>query len=184
MKNIIAISGSLRKGSFNTALLHALKKEAPADCHMEIVSIEAIPLYNFDVEEASGVPAIVEALKEKIATADGLLISSPEYNHSIPGVLKNALDWLTRPPKEVERVFHHRKVGIVGASPSGFGTVFAQTAWLPILRYLKVQPFFAQPLFVSQANQSFDEKGKVVNDELHTLIKRYMADFYQFIMAS
>ncbi|MDX1433130.1 MAG: NADPH-dependent FMN reductase, partial [Gammaproteobacteria bacterium] len=125
MVNIVAISGSLRRGSYNSALLRAAAALAPADCKVDIETIEGIPLYHADEESKNGVPAPVKALQDRIAAADGLLVATPEYNNSIPGVLKNAIDWLSRPPDQIDRVFRHCPVGIIGASPGGFGTVHA-----------------------------------------------------------
>lgn len=180
MKHIIAISGSLRRDSYNTALLHTAKDLSSNTCRLEIASIASIPLYNYDDEQEHGVPDVVEALKNKIASSDGLLISTPEYNHSIPGVLKNVLDWLTRPPKDIKRVFHGRKVGLIGVSAGPLGTRFSQTAWLPILRYLKVRPYWGEQLFVAKANQSFNEHGNCVDEELRELLTRYMCGFINF----
>src|SRR6266852_3748330 len=96
---ILGIAGSLRQNSFNAALLRAAAAAAPAGCTVDIASIRGIPLYDSDVEAATGVPAVVETLKERVAAADGLLLVTPEYNNSIPGVFKNVIDWLSRPPQ-------------------------------------------------------------------------------------
>src|SRR2546425_3048293 len=117
MSRIVAIAGSLRRGSFNAALLRAAAALAPEDVTLEIATIKGIPLYDGDVESADGIPPIVAALKDSIATADGLLLATPEYNNSMPGVLKNAIDWLSRPPADIPRVFGNRPVAIIGASP-------------------------------------------------------------------
>jgi chromate reductase len=110
MSDILGISGSLRKGSYNTALLRAAIEAAPDGTRVEIASIRGIPLYDGDVEAESGVPDIVRDLKDRIARADGLLLVTPEYNNSIPGVFKNAIDWLTRPPADIPRIFGNRPV--------------------------------------------------------------------------
>src|SRR3954454_16270740 len=109
---IIGISGSLRTASYNAALLRAAMEECPPPASIEIESIRGIPLYDGDVEAAQGIPARAAALKERIAAADALLLVTPEYNNSIPGVFKNAIDWLTRPPGDVPRVFKGRAVGL------------------------------------------------------------------------
>src|SRR5262249_39693105 len=122
MAKIIGVSGSLRRGSYNTALLRAAVEGIPSGSELKIESIDGIPLYNGDVEAADGVPVRVSDLKNAIAAADGLLIATPEYNNSIPGVLKNAIDWLSRPPADIKRVFGGKPVAVIGASPGGFGT--------------------------------------------------------------
>src|SRR5690606_31977149 len=122
MTTIIGIAGSLRTGSYNRALLAAAAEVAPAGLEVEIASIAGIPLYNADVEKEHGVPEPAQALKERIARAQGLLLVTPEYNNSIPGVFKNALDWLTRPPKDIARVFGDKPVAIMGATPGRGGT--------------------------------------------------------------
>ena len=134
MTTILGISGSLRAGSLNSSLLRAAAEEMPPNVALEIGSIQGIPLYNGDVEATEGLPDAVVALKERIAAADGLLLVTPEYNNSLPGVFKNAIDWLSRPDTDIARVFGGRPVGVIGASPGGFGTLLSQTAWLPVLK--------------------------------------------------
>jgi len=181
MPSIVAISGSLRKGSFNSALLRAAQQMVPSGFTMHIESITGIPLYNEDEESAHGVPQVVLDLKNQIIAADALLISTPEYNHGIPGVMKNALDWLTRPPEETRKVFCQRKVGLIGASPSRLGTAFSQTAWLPILRYLNTHTYFGNQLFVSSAHTLFDEQGQLTDEMTKKLLGEYMQNFCEFI---
>ena len=130
---ILGISGSLRKGSYNTALLRAAAGLMPDGAQLEIGSIAGIPLYDGDLEAAQGIPPAVQALKSRIQENQGLLLVTPEYNNSIPGVFKNAIDWLSRPPADIAKVFGERPVGVIGASPGGFGTILAQSAWLPVL---------------------------------------------------
>lgn len=181
MKKIIGISGSLRTGSYNTLLLQAIKENMPDDFSLEIASIKDVPLYNGDDEQSTGIPKSVAMLKEKIAASDALLISTPEYNHGIPGVLKNALDWLTRPSDDVIRIFKKRKIGIIGASPSRLGTAFAQTAWLPILGYLNTHTYFGNQIFVSSAHTLFDKEGRLTDETTKKLLKEYIAGFCDFI---
>ena len=179
MSKIIGIAGSLRAGSFNQALLRAAAELAPAGCEVEIASIRDIPLYDGDVE-ARGVPAPVTALKDRIAAADALLLVTPEYNNSLPGVLKNAIDWLSRPPADIKRVFGGRPVGLIGATPSSGGTRLSQAAWLPVFRTLGMCPFFGKSVYVAGAGQVFEgenEKLHLKDEKLRQLVRDYMAAF-------
>ncbi|MEO8119193.1 MAG: NADPH-dependent FMN reductase, partial [Rhodoferax sp.] len=163
MTKIIGIAGSLRAGSFNAALLRAAAQLMPGGASLEIASIKGIPLYDGDVEANEGIPDTVAALKEQIAAGDGLLLVSPEYNNAMPGVFKNAVDWLSRPPADIARVFGNRPVAVIGASPGGFGTTLAQNSWLPVLRTLGTRPWFGGRLMVAHAGTVFDDKGVLVD---------------------
>src|SRR5439155_26220825 len=153
---------------------------APAGVRIEIATIQGIPLYDGDVESERGIPAPVSLLKDAIALADALLLVTPEYNHTIPGPLKNAIDWLTRPPDDIERVFAGKPVAVMGASPGGFGTVLSQNAWLPILRTLGTKPWFGQKLLVSRAASVFDQSGNIVDDKLRERLERFIRGFAEF----
>ena len=150
---------------------------------LEIGSIAGIPLYDGDVEAAQGVPDVVEKLKERIAAADGLLLVTPEYNNSIPGVFKNAIDWLSRPPADIPRVFGGRRVAMIGASPGGFGTLLSQTAWLPVLKTLGTQPWLGGRLEVSRANNVFDASGALVDEQIRARLVKFMQGFVEFVAA-
>jgi NAD(P)H-dependent FMN reductase len=143
-------------------------------------SIEGIPLYNADQEVSEGIPESVEALKDKIATSDGLLLATPEYNNSMPGVFKNAIDWLSRPPEDLPRVFHNKPVAIIGASPGGFGTMLAQSSWLPVLRTLKTRPWFGGRLLVSRAHTLLDAEGTLVDEAMLRRIREFVSNFIGF----
>jgi len=177
--HIVGISGSLRRGSFNTSLLRAAIEVAPAGTTIEFASIQEVPLYNADVE-AAGVPAPVQALKDKVAAAHGLLISTPEYNNSIPGVAKNAIDWLSRPPADVPRIFRNKPIAIMGATPGQGGTILSQAAWLPILATLGTRPWFGGRLRVSGAGKVFDADGKLVDDAIREQLKKFVEGFAAF----
>lgn len=181
MARIIGIAGSLRKGSYNAALLRAAMELAPEGLALEIASIGAIPLYDGDVEASSGIPPSVTELKDRVATADGLLIATPEYNGSIPGVVKNAIDWMSRPGKDIPRVFGNRAVGLIGASGGPGGTRLGQAAWLPVLRVLGARPFFGKSVYVASAAQSFDAEGKLTDEKLRSVVSGYMAAFAGFV---
>jgi chromate reductase len=178
---ILGISGSLRKASFNTALLRAAAAVMPDGARLEIGSISGIPLYDGDVEASQGIPPAVQALKAKLIESDGLLLVTPEYNNSIPGVFKNAIDWLSRPPADIPKVFGGRPVGVIGASPGGFGTILAQNAWLPVLRTLGTQTWFGGRLQVSRAGSVFNEAGELNDEAIREQLRKYLAGFVGFI---
>lgn len=177
MVKLVGISGSLRKGSINAALLRAAAASMPEGSVLEIGTIGGIPLYDGDVEAAQGVPDAVATLKDKIAASDGLLLVTPEYNNSIPGVLKNAIDWLSRPSSDVGRVFGGRPVALMGASPGGFGTILSQAAWLPVLRTLGADFWSGGRLQVSRAGSVFDEGGNLVDEKVAEQLRTFMKGF-------
>ncbi|HVR44801.1 MAG TPA: NADPH-dependent FMN reductase [Thermoanaerobaculia bacterium] len=183
MTTILGISGSLRRGSYNSMLLTAAAGSLPADATLEIASIRGIPLYDGDSEAADGIPPGVRDLKERIAAADGLLIATPEYNNSIPGVIKNAIDWLSRPPRDIPRVFGGLPVALMGATPGRGGTALAQAAWLPILRALGTRPWFGRILHVSGAADLFDERG-LTDEETRSRLAKFVAGFAAFAAES
>lgn len=180
MTTIIGIAGSLRKQSFNAALLRACAERAPQGLRVEIESIAGIPLYDGDVEK-QGIPAPVARLKDRIAGSDGLLLVSPEYNNSMPGVFKNAIDWLSRPPKDIPRVFGNKPVALLGATPGRGGTRLGQAAWLPVFRTLGMRAWFGKQIYVAGAATVFDERGTLVDAELEQRVSEFMAGFSEFV---
>lgn len=180
---VVGISGSLRQASLNAHLLRAAARLSPSDLQIEIGTIRNIPLYDADVE-AEGMPAAVEALKAAIAGADGLLLVTPEYNNSIPGVFKNAIDWLSRPASDIPRVFGGKPIGLIGASPGGFGTILSQNAWLPVLRTLGTAPHFGGRLMVSRAHKVFDDAGNILDPAIEKMLADYMNGFAAYVAAA
>jgi NAD(P)H-dependent FMN reductase len=183
MIKIVGISGSLREKSYNAGLLRAAAQSAPENCAVQVESIRGIPLYDADVEQSEGIPGTVAALKDRIAAADGLLIVTPEYNNSLPGVFKNAVDWLTRPPEDRFRVFQNRPVGIMGTTPGRFGTAFSQYAWLPTFRVLGAEVWAGRMLRISRAEDKFDADGNLVDQKTRASVTRFMAGFADFVRA-
>jgi chromate reductase, NAD(P)H dehydrogenase (quinone) len=180
LPTIIGFSGSLRRGSFNTLLLRAAAELAPPGTTIAIESIREIPLYDADVETSIGVPAPVQALKDKIIGADGLLIVTPEYNNSIPGVAKNAIDWLSRPAADIPRVFGNKPVVVMGASSGPNGTLLAQSAWLPVLRTLGAVYWSGGRMLVRGAGKLFDAEGRLTDEPTRVSLKTFVEGFAAF----
>lgn len=181
MATLVGISGSTRTGSLNAAVLRAAAAAMPAGWQLRIESIAAIPLYNGDEEAAHGIPEPVTRLKEAIAAADGLLLVTPEYNNGIPGVAKNAIDWLSRPPADIPRVFGGKPVAVAGASPGGFGTVLAQGAWLPVFKTLGSELWSGGRLLVSRAHTLVDAQGEIGDVATQEAIRKFMAGFVAYV---
>lgn len=180
MITLIGLSGSLRRGSYNSALLRSAASMMPADGELRIESIAAIPFYDGDAEAVHGIPDPVKRLQDVIAGADGLLIATPEYNNGIPGVAKNAIDWLSRPPADIERVFGGKPAALAGASPGGFGTVLAQNAWLPVLRTLGMD-LWSGRMLVSRAGSVFDAQGDMVDAAARANLDKFIQGFVAFV---
>ena len=174
---LVGISGSLRAGSYNTALLRAAQGMTPEGVELVEGSIRGIPLYDGDLEAAEGLPQAVVRLKDQIAESDGLILFTPEYNNGVPGVFKNAVDWLSRPASDIGRVFGGKPVAVLGASPGGFGTILSQAAWLPILRTLGTAPWFEGRLMVARAGSVFDAEGQLVDAETRKRLADFVSGF-------
>lgn len=175
MTTILGIAGSLRRASFNAGLLRAAKDLAPQGVRIEQGEIADVPLYNGDLEAESGLPAPVSRLQSQLAAADGLLLVTPEYNGSMPGVMKNVLDWMSR--GEGLKAFAGKPVAVIGASPGGFGTVLAQNHWLTTLRALNTAPYFQGRLMVSRAGGLFDDNGNLTDEATRNQLADFIAGF-------
>jgi len=180
MVRILGISGSLRAGSFNTALLRNAQELALPGLELELATLHGIPLYDGDLEQREGLPEAVVTLKARVMASDGLLLATPEYNNGIPGVFKNAIDWLTRPASDIGPLFGGKPVAVLGASPGGFGTILAQDAWLPVLRTLGTRPWFEGRLMVSRAQSVFDAEGNLTDETTRQRLAQFIAGFAAF----
>lgn len=180
MTRLVAISGSLRKGSFNTALLRAALDMAPEGVEIVEGTIRGIPLYDADVEASDGIPQAVARLKDQVAGADGVILFTPEYNNGIPGVFKNAIDWMSRPSSDISRVFNGKPFAVTGASPGNFGTLLSQEAWLPTMRTLGTVPWFGAKLMVSRA-ATVIEDGRIVDETTEKKLRDFIAGFAAFV---
>lgn len=180
MTRILALSGSLRAGSFNTALARAARTQAPAGVTVEVATLHGIPLYDGDVEAADGIPEAVQALRAQVLAHDGLLLVTPEYNNGMPGVFKNGIDWLSRTGNEV---FAGKPVGLIGASPSGFGTILSQNHWLPVLKTLGTELWSGGRLMVSRANTLMDAQGELADAATLELLGKFMTGFAGWVDA-
>jgi NAD(P)H-dependent FMN reductase len=182
--NVVTLLGSLREGSYNAMVARAAIELAPSGMAVTpLASIGEFPLYDADIQ-ARGFPAPVEAMGRRIRDSDGVLIVSPEYNYSIPGGLKNAIDWLSRPSEDIARVFHDRPVAVLGATPGGLGTALAQNAWLPVLRTLRMRPWFQGRLMVSGAHKLVDEHGRLTDERTRSQVADFVAGFAAFVQES
>jgi chromate reductase, NAD(P)H dehydrogenase (quinone) len=177
MTKLVGLSGSLRQASYNSALLRAATGLMPEGSELVVETIRGVPLYDGDLEETQGIPERVTALKEAIAVADGLLLVTPEYNNSIPGVFKNAIDWLSRPPADIKRVFGGKPVALIGASPGGFGTILSQNAWLPVLRTLGADLWTGGRMMVSRAPTVFSQDGTLADQKIEEQLRKYLEGF-------
>ncbi|MGA2550219.1 MAG: NADPH-dependent FMN reductase [Burkholderiaceae bacterium] len=166
----LGISGSLRTGSYNTATLRALPELAPEGVSIESAEIGDIPLYNEDARQ-SGYPSAVVRLREQVRKADAVIFVTPEYNYSIPGVLKNAIDWVSRPP---DQPFAGKPASIMGASPGGVGTARAQYHLRQVGVYLDLTILNLPEVMIAQAPQRFDEQGRLVHEPTREFIRKHL----------
>lgn len=181
--HLAGISGSLRKGSFNTMLLKAAMELLPANTTMDILPIEDLPLYNadHDLPTAKERPAIVQGFMDALGKADGLVIVSPEYNYSIPGGLKNAIDWASRGEHSP---LMRKPVAVMGATPGMWGTVRMQLAFQPVFLFLDMKPVMKPEILLAEAPKKFDAAGKLTDDKAKELVRQKLQNLHDLIVSS
>lgn len=176
---ILALGGSLRAASRNRTLLHEAAELAPAGTQLDlshVAVVGSLPLYNQDIAERDGPPPGVVELKDALREADGLLLATPEYNWGIPGFLKNAIDWASRPVKDIPEVFGDLPVAVIGAGGQG-GTRIAQNHWLSVFHYLKMRPWSDEVLYVARASERFDEHGRLSDEATREQLRAVVTGF-------
>jgi chromate reductase len=165
---ILGIPGSLRKGSYNRSALRAAQELAPETAKIEIFEIDGIPVFNQDDE--GNVPAKVTLFKSKIRAADAILFATPEYNYGIPGGLKNAIDWASRPYGD--SAWEGKPVAVMGAAGGPMGTVRAQIQLRQCFVFLNMYPVSRPEVMIGAAHKSFDEQGKLTNEHSRKSIQQ------------
>lgn len=175
---ILGIAGSLRAGSLNRALLRAAVDLAPEGMAIALFDLAGVPLYNGDVE-AAGDPPGVAALKAAIAAADGVLFATPEYNHGVPGVMKNAVDWASRPPRAAP--LGGKPVGLIGASPGQTGTARGQSQLRQAFEFTDSYCMPQPELLVFRAHEKFDGEGRLIDGATAKYLARYLAAFGEWV---
>lgn len=175
---LLGFAGSLRHGSFNKALLRAAAELLPSGVELEIFDLEGIPPYNMDLEKSF--PARVAEFKAKIRAANALLIATPEHNYSVPGVLKNAIDWGSRPFDD--NVFENKPLAIMGASVSSFGTVRAQHHLRQICVGLIMYPLSSPEVMVSLAQNKIDQSGNLTDEKTRAKIRLLLESLVEWTM--
>ncbi|NGP89273.1 NADPH-dependent FMN reductase [Fodinibius halophilus] len=175
---ILAFAGSLRQGSYNKSLIQSAKDLAPTSMEIQIFSLSGIPLYNADVE-AEGNPEEVEKFQTAIQKADGVLIATPEYNHGVPAVTKNAIDWASRPSRDAPLA--KKPVGILGASPGTTGTARGQSQLSQSLKAINAYTMPQPEILVYRAHQKFDDYGNLTDETTRKYLKKYLNALQEWI---
>ena len=175
---VVGIAGSLRRASLNRALLQAAVELAPSALEIIPHGLSEIPLYNADLE-AGAVPRAVYDLRVAVMQADAVLIATPEYNHGVPGVLKNAIDWLSRPP--TDSALNGKPCGIVGASPGMTGTARAQSQLRQALVFTNTHAMPRPEVLVAHANSKFDGDGQLTDDVTRKHLTAFLSEFVKWI---
>jgi chromate reductase len=175
---VTGIAGSLRRGSYNRALLEAARQLAPAAMTIEPFDITAIPLYDADLDGGGRRPAEVERLKQTIADADALLFATPEYNHSVPGVLQNAIDWASRPGGKSP--FVGKPAALMGASPGAIGTARAQQQLKLVLLSTLAAVMPHPGVAVGNVGEKINPAGELVHEPTRQFLRSFLQDLWEW----
>jgi len=176
--NVVAFAGSLRRGSYNRALLREAKELAPPTLHIVIHELDAIPLYNGDLEAAGAPPSVVQ-LRDAVRQSDALLIATPEYNHGVPGVLKNTIDWLSRPPRD--NALNGKVAALIGASPGMTGTARGQAQLRQALGATNTYVLLQPEVLVARAPEKFDVDGRLTDQATRDVLATFLQRFIDLI---
>ncbi len=174
---ILAMSGSLRAGSYNSAALRVMKEIAPAGMAIDIFDLSPIQLYNEDVK-VKGFPPPVEDLRRRVKAADGILFATPEYNYSVSGVLKNTIDWVSRPP---EQPFEGKPIGVIGASIGTFGTGRAQYHLRQMFVFMNGYVMNRPEVMIPQAQNKFDASGALTDQPTRDILTAFVTAFQAWV---
>jgi NAD(P)H-dependent FMN reductase len=179
---ILGFGGSLRSGSWNRALLDEAAHMMPGGAELDLGHLDiagSLPLYNQDLDSTDEAPPGVLRLKEALRGADGLLVATPEYNWGIPGFLKNAIDWVSRPASDIPAVFGDLPAAVIGAGGLS-GTRNAQAAWMAVFRYLKMRPWLGDTLFVDRIWERFDYDNHVIDEATRERLQKLISGFADY----
>jgi chromate reductase, NAD(P)H dehydrogenase (quinone) len=175
---VVGLAGSLRRASYNRALLRAAAELGAPTLHVVIHDLSPIPLYNADVE-TERVPGPVVELRTAVRQADALLIATPEYNHGVPGVLKNTIDWLSRPPRE--SALNGKVAAIMGASPGMTGTARSQSQLRQAFVFTNTYALLQPEVLVARAHEKFDAEGRLTDSGTRDFLTTFLARFAELI---
>jgi chromate reductase len=176
---VLGVAGSLRKGSYNRALLRAAQMRAPNGMRIDVFDLDEVPLYNGDVE-AAGDPPGVTKLKDAIRAADGVLFATPEYNHGVPGVMKNAVDWASRPARDA--ALNGKPVGLIGASPGQVGTARGQSQLRQAFGFTNSYCMPQPEVLVFRAHEKFDDAGELTDEKTAEFLGKYLEAFRAWVL--
>ena len=175
---ILGFAGSLRKGSYNRAVLRSAAELVPQNAELEIFDLEGIPVFNQDMENS--LPGRVREFKDKIRAADAILIATPEYNHSMPGMLKNALDWASRPSGD--NSFEGKPVAIMSASPSTMGGISAQWSLRQVFVSLDMHPINKPEIVIANVSKKLDANGRLIDEDTREHVGKMLGALVKWAM--